>query len=63
MKAKEKEAEIMKKKQRDPNLDDYYLWQAHQQLETFDETKFAKKLKSFRIPFRNEIRQDEGKLE
>ena len=44
-------------------MDDYYLWQAHQHLETYDEAKYAKKLKSFRIPFRNEIRQDEGKLE
>ena len=44
---------------RDKHLDDYYIWRAHHQLQTEDEVAFQKKFKSFRLPFRNEIRQDE----
>ena len=48
---------------RDTKLDDYYNWQAHHQLQTDNEAAFQKKFKSFRLPFRNEIRPEEGKLD
>lgn len=54
-----KEIDQVKKRPRDANLDSYYYWKVHQICDTHDGDKFAQKLKSFRIPFRNEIRNDE----
>lgn len=53
----------MKKKKRDPTLNQYYLWKAHKHMQTDNEAVYSKKFKSLRLPFRNEIRQDEGKLD
>ena len=58
-----KDIEQTKKRPRDANLDAYYYWKVHQISFTNDDAIFSQKLKSFRIPFRNEIRHDETKLE
>ena len=45
---------------RDAAQDAFYLWKAHQHLQTGNEATFVKKLKSIRQPFRAQINQMQG---